>query len=160
MPQETANKNLCKHTQDAQKFLVPPTKRMQYIHRTARKITVCTYNAQQPLIIDSRAHCSIVARNHLDHHFPNSENKLFPTKAKNFKIASGKVTLIGTIIKKIIVHHRKGNIRLNLEFFVLEDAHIQGFLLGTDYQTMYGIDIHNSKNRRIKIGTKKERKLT
>ncbi|MBW0536638.1 hypothetical protein O181_076353 [Austropuccinia psidii MF-1] len=28
MPQETANKNLCKHTQDAQTFLVTPTKGM------------------------------------------------------------------------------------------------------------------------------------
>ncbi|MBW0590822.1 hypothetical protein O181_130537 [Austropuccinia psidii MF-1] len=26
MPQDTANKNLCKHTQDAQTFLVTPTK--------------------------------------------------------------------------------------------------------------------------------------
>ncbi|MBW0485682.1 hypothetical protein O181_025397 [Austropuccinia psidii MF-1] len=28
MPQDTANKNLCKHTQDAQTFLVTPTKEM------------------------------------------------------------------------------------------------------------------------------------
>ncbi|MBW0593821.1 hypothetical protein O181_133536 [Austropuccinia psidii MF-1] len=28
MPQDTANKNLCKHTQDAQTFLVTPTKGM------------------------------------------------------------------------------------------------------------------------------------
>ncbi|MBW0585000.1 hypothetical protein O181_124715 [Austropuccinia psidii MF-1] len=31
MPQDTANKNLCKHTQDSQKFLVTPTKGMSYI---------------------------------------------------------------------------------------------------------------------------------
>ncbi|MBW0571578.1 hypothetical protein O181_111293 [Austropuccinia psidii MF-1] len=35
MPQDTANKNLCKHTQDAQTFLVTPTKGMAYIHGTA-----------------------------------------------------------------------------------------------------------------------------
>ncbi|MBW0491786.1 hypothetical protein O181_031501 [Austropuccinia psidii MF-1] len=40
MPQDTANKNLCKHTQDAQKFLVTPTKGMAYIHGTATKMTV------------------------------------------------------------------------------------------------------------------------
>ncbi|MBW0499803.1 hypothetical protein O181_039518 [Austropuccinia psidii MF-1] len=56
--------------------------------------------------------------------------------------------------------HRKGNIRLNPEFCVLEDAHIQGFLLGTDYQRMYGIDIYNSKNRHITIGTNKEKKFS
>ncbi|MBW0570543.1 hypothetical protein O181_110258 [Austropuccinia psidii MF-1] len=63
MPQDTANKNLCKHTQDAQTFIVTPTKGIPYIHGTATKMTVCVDNAQHPLIIDSGAHCSIVARN-------------------------------------------------------------------------------------------------
>ncbi|MBW0577174.1 hypothetical protein O181_116889 [Austropuccinia psidii MF-1] len=141
MPQDTTSKPLCKHTQDAQTFLVIPTKGMAYIDGTATKVTVCIYNAQHPLIIDIGAHCSIVARKYLDNHFPNWEEQLFPTKAKSFKSASGKVTSIGTIIKEIIIHLRKGNIRLNPEFVVLDDAHIQGFLLGTDYWRMYGIDI-------------------
>ncbi|MBW0588406.1 hypothetical protein O181_128121 [Austropuccinia psidii MF-1] len=160
MPQDTADKNLCKHTQDAQTFLVTPTKGMAYIHGTATKMTFCVDNAQHPLIIDSRPHCSIVARNYLDNHFPNWENQLLPTKAKSFKIASGKMTSIGTIITEIIIPHRKGNIRLNPEFVVLDDAHIQGSLLGTDYQRMYGIDIYNSKNKHITIGTNKEKKFS
>ncbi|MBW0537098.1 hypothetical protein O181_076813 [Austropuccinia psidii MF-1] len=139
MPQDTTNKNLCKHTKDAQTFLVTPTKGMAYIHGTATKMTFCIDNSQHPLIIDSGAHYSIVARNYLDTHFPNWEKQLLPTKAKNLKSASGKMTSIGTIIKEIIIPHRKGNIRLNPEFIVLNDAHIQGFLLGTDYQRMYGI---------------------
>ncbi|MBW0508679.1 hypothetical protein O181_048394 [Austropuccinia psidii MF-1] len=69
------------------------------------------------------------------------------------------MTSIGTIIKQIVIPHRKGNIRLKPEFFVLENAHIQGFLLGTDYQRMYNIDIYNSKNRNITIGTNKEKKF-
>ncbi|MBW0517356.1 hypothetical protein O181_057071 [Austropuccinia psidii MF-1] len=154
-PGDTANKNLCKPTQDAQPFLVTPAKGMAYIHGTATKMTVCIENSQNPLIIDSGAHCSIVARNYLDNHFLNCKNQLLPTKEKNFKSASGNMTSIGTIIKEIIIPHRKGNIRLNPEFVVLDDAHIQGFLLGKDYQTMYGIDIYNSRNRRITIGTNK-----
>ncbi|MBW0501203.1 hypothetical protein O181_040918 [Austropuccinia psidii MF-1] len=67
------------------------------------------------------------------------------------------MTSIGTIIKEIIIPHRKGNIRLNPEFVVVDDAHIQGFLLGTDYQRMDGIDIYNSKNGHITIGTNKEK---
>ncbi|MBW0473323.1 hypothetical protein O181_013038 [Austropuccinia psidii MF-1] len=35
MPQDTANKSLCKHTEDAQTFLFTPTKGMAYIHGTA-----------------------------------------------------------------------------------------------------------------------------
>ncbi|MBW0485395.1 hypothetical protein O181_025110 [Austropuccinia psidii MF-1] len=160
MPQDTANKNLCKHTQDSQTFLVTPTRGMAYIHGTATKLTVFIDNAQHPLMIDSGAHCSIVAREYLDNHFPNLEKQLLPTKAKNFNSASRKMTSIGTIIKEIIISHTKGNIILNPEFVVLGDAHIQGCLLGTDYQRMYGIDIYNSKNRHITIGTNKEKKFS
>ncbi|MBW0575825.1 hypothetical protein O181_115540, partial [Austropuccinia psidii MF-1] len=106
MPQDTANKNLCKHTQDEQTFLVTSTKGMAYIYGTAIK--------------------DDLAREYLDNHFPHWEKQLLPTKAKNFKSASGKMTSIGTIIKEIIIPHRKGNIRLNPEFVVLNDAHIQG----------------------------------
>ncbi|MBW0530310.1 hypothetical protein O181_070025 [Austropuccinia psidii MF-1] len=135
---------LCKHTQDAQTFLVTPTTGIPYRNGTATKMTVCIENSQNPFIIDSGEHCSIVARNFLDNHFPNWKNQLFSTKEKNFKSASGKMTSIGTIIKEIILPHWKGNIRLNPEFVVLSDAHIQGFLLGTNYQRMYGIDNYNS----------------
>ncbi|MBW0555871.1 hypothetical protein O181_095586 [Austropuccinia psidii MF-1] len=160
MPQDTANKNLCKNTQDAQTFLVRPTIRMAYTHGTATKMTVCIDNAQHPLIIEGGAHCSIVARNYLENHFPNCEKQLLPTKAKNSKSASGKMTCIGTIIKEIIIPHRRGIIRLNPEFSVLDEAHIQGLLLGKDYQRMYGIDISNSKNRHDTIGTNKEKKFS
>ncbi|MBW0554925.1 hypothetical protein O181_094640 [Austropuccinia psidii MF-1] len=118
-------------------------------------MTVCIDNAQHLLIIDSGAHFSMVARTYLDKHFPNWEKQLLPTKERNFKSASGKMTSIGTIIKEIIIPHSKGSIRLNPEFVVLDDAHIQGFLLGTDYQRMCGIDIYNSKNKHITIGTNK-----
>ncbi|MBW0582618.1 hypothetical protein O181_122333 [Austropuccinia psidii MF-1] len=40
MPQDTANQNFGKHTQDAQTFLVTPTKGMAYIHGTPTKMTV------------------------------------------------------------------------------------------------------------------------
>ncbi|MBW0493587.1 hypothetical protein O181_033302 [Austropuccinia psidii MF-1] len=160
MPQDTANKNLFEHTQDAQTFLLKPTKGMGYIYGKATKMTVCSDNLQHPFINYSGAHCSIVARTYLDDHFANRETQILPTKAKSLKSASGKTTSIGTIIKYIIIPHRKGNIRLNPEVFVLEDAHIQGFLLGTDYQRMYGIDIYHSKNRNINIGTNKEKEFS
>ncbi|MBW0492008.1 hypothetical protein O181_031723 [Austropuccinia psidii MF-1] len=123
-------------------------------------MTVCADNSQQPFIINSGAHCSIVTRGYLDNHFPNWEKQVFPTKAKNFKSSSGKMTFIGKIMKEIIIPHRKVNIRLNPEFDVVEDALIQGFLLRTEYQRMDGIDIGNSKNRNITIVTNKDKKLS
>ncbi|MBW0486591.1 hypothetical protein O181_026306 [Austropuccinia psidii MF-1] len=70
------------------------------------------------------------------------------------------MTSIWKIIKGIVITHRKGNIRLNPELVVLDDAHIQVFLLGTDYQKMYGDDIYNSKTRHITIGTNKKKKFS
>ncbi|MBW0558865.1 hypothetical protein O181_098580 [Austropuccinia psidii MF-1] len=128
MPQDTANKNLCKHTQDAQTFL------WGILLHSGQRLS------GQPV--------------------PQLGERLFPTKEKNFRSSSGKMTSIGTIIKEIIIPHRKGNIKINPEFVVLDDAHIQGFLLGTDYQRMYGIDIYNSENRHITIGTNKEKKFS
>ncbi|MBW0472402.1 hypothetical protein O181_012117 [Austropuccinia psidii MF-1] len=130
MPKDASNKNLCKHTQDAQTFLVTPTKGMEYIHGTAIKITVCIDNAQNPLIIDSGAHCSIVARTYLDHKFTNWDKQLLPTKAKNFKSESGKMESIGKIIKDIIVPHRKGNIRLTKSLLYLKMLKSKGFYWG------------------------------
>ncbi|MBW0474065.1 hypothetical protein O181_013780 [Austropuccinia psidii MF-1] len=160
MPQDTGNKNLCKHTKDSQTFPLTPTKAMAYIHGTATKMTVCIYNSQHPLMLESGAHCSIVARNYLNHHFPHWEKQLLPTKAKSLKSASGKMTSVATIIKEIIIHHRKGSIRINPVFVVLEAAHIQMFLLGIDYQRMNGIDIYNSKNWHITIGENKGKKFS
>ncbi|MBW0476749.1 hypothetical protein O181_016464 [Austropuccinia psidii MF-1] len=88
---------------------------------------VCIDNAQHPLIIDSGAHCSIVSRKYLDKNLSNWEKQLFPTKAKSLKIALGKMTSIGTIIKEIIIPQRKDNIRLNPELVMLDDAQLQGF---------------------------------
>ncbi|MBW0481802.1 hypothetical protein O181_021517 [Austropuccinia psidii MF-1] len=106
MPQDTANKNLCKYTKDAQTFPATPTREIAYLHGTATNMTVYIDNAQHPLIIHSGLPFSIVAREYLDNHFPNWEKKLFPTKAKSFKSASGKMTSTGTIIKEIIIPHR------------------------------------------------------
>ncbi|MBW0472354.1 hypothetical protein O181_012069 [Austropuccinia psidii MF-1] len=53
------------------------------------------------------AHSSIVAKVYPDNHFPNCEKQLLPTRAKNFTSSSGKMKLIGTIIKVIIIPHRK-----------------------------------------------------
>ncbi|MBW0504828.1 hypothetical protein O181_044543 [Austropuccinia psidii MF-1] len=107
MPQDTSNKNLCKHTQDALAFVVTPTKKKEYIHGKATRMAVYIENSQHPLIIDSGAHFSIVARKYLDNHSPNWEKQLLPTKANRFKSASVKMTSIGKIIKEIVIPHRK-----------------------------------------------------
>ncbi|MBW0476946.1 hypothetical protein O181_016661 [Austropuccinia psidii MF-1] len=123
-------------------------------------MTVYIYNAKHPLNIDSGAHFSIVAREYLETHFPNWEKQPFQTKPKSFKDLSGNMKSMGTNMKEIIIPHRKCKFRLNPEFVALEDSHIQGFLLGTHYQRMYGIDIYNSKNGHSTRGTGNENKFS
>ncbi|MBW0507343.1 hypothetical protein O181_047058 [Austropuccinia psidii MF-1] len=82
IPQDTSNRNSCKHTQEAQTFLVTPNKGMEYIHGRTTNMKVCIENDQHPLIIDSGAHCSIVAKNYLNNHFPNWEKQLFETEVQ------------------------------------------------------------------------------
>ncbi|MBW0488834.1 hypothetical protein O181_028549 [Austropuccinia psidii MF-1] len=136
MPQHNAKKDLYKQTQDSQTFLVTQSKEMAYINGTATGMTVCIDNAQHPRIIDSGAQCSIVARECLDNHFPNWEKKLLPTNEKNFKGASDKMSSIGTIIKAIIIPHRKGNIRLNPDF-VKKQANNHRHKQGREIFTLY-----------------------
>ncbi|MBW0532715.1 hypothetical protein O181_072430 [Austropuccinia psidii MF-1] len=137
MPQNTSKKNLCKHTQAAQTFLVTQTKGMEYIHGTATKLTKLS---GQPL--------------------PRLGNPSLAHQGKELQECIRENDFHREIIKEIIIPHRKGNIRLHPEFVVLNDAHIQGFLLGTDYQRINGIDIYNSKNMHITIGTNKEKKFS
>ncbi|MBW0500149.1 hypothetical protein O181_039864 [Austropuccinia psidii MF-1] len=118
MPQDTTNKNLCKHTKDTQTFLITETKGIAYIHGKATRMTGCIDNSQHPLIIDSGSHHSIVTKDYLDSHFPNWEKQVFLTKGKSFEGASRKMTSIRTIIKEISIPHRKFNIRLNPVFLV------------------------------------------
>ncbi|MBW0551270.1 hypothetical protein O181_090985 [Austropuccinia psidii MF-1] len=70
-----------------------------------------------------------------------------------------KIPLRLKIFKEISIPHKKGNIRLNPELVVLDYVQIQGFLLGTDHQRIYGIDIYSSKIRYITNGTNKEKKF-
>ncbi|MBW0531067.1 hypothetical protein O181_070782 [Austropuccinia psidii MF-1] len=97
-----------------------------------------------------------MAKNYSEKHFLNWEIQPFPTKKMNFKSASGKMPSVGTIIKEMIIGHIEVNTRLNPDYLVLEDAHIQGFLLRTDYQRIYGIYIYSSKAGHITIGTKEK----
>ncbi|MBW0508462.1 hypothetical protein O181_048177 [Austropuccinia psidii MF-1] len=100
MPQDTSNKNLCKHTQYAQTFLVTPTKGIAYIHGTATKMTVCIDNAQHPLIIYSGAHFSIVARNYLDNHFSNWEKNSCQPRQSTSKVLQGRWLPLGQLSKR------------------------------------------------------------
>ncbi|MBW0462908.1 hypothetical protein O181_002623 [Austropuccinia psidii MF-1] len=62
IPQVTKDKELCKHTKHAQKFLVTPNNRMGLIHVTPTKLEVYIENCTNPIIIDKGAGFFIVEK--------------------------------------------------------------------------------------------------
>ncbi|MBW0517190.1 hypothetical protein O181_056905 [Austropuccinia psidii MF-1] len=54
--------------------------------------------------------------------------------------------------------HIDGDLRITIEFFAMENFSSTHFILGNDYLIMYGIDLHNNKDRYFTIGDNKHQK--
>ncbi|MBW0543946.1 hypothetical protein O181_083661 [Austropuccinia psidii MF-1] len=55
--------------------------------------------------------------------------------------------------------HINGNLRITVEFVIMENCSTTHFILRNDYLIMYGIDLHNNKDRYFTIGGKKRQKF-
>ena len=146
-------------TIDAKEYLEVPKTGMAFIHGAKSKLDVYIENKKHPLIFDTGANCSVVAKEYLDRHFPMWNAEILLTKARSFKSAAGKMKSLGIIQKIIIIPHKMGNLRLHIEFVVLENAKFDGFLMGTEYHRIYGISIHNYLESYLIIGQDKQRKF-
>ncbi|MBW0548012.1 hypothetical protein O181_087727 [Austropuccinia psidii MF-1] len=59
----------------------------------------------------------------------------------------------------MILPHPTGNIRLKVDFFVMNNCTSQHFILGNDSLNIYGIDIKNHKDRYFTIGENKRQQF-
>ncbi|MBW0585793.1 hypothetical protein O181_125508 [Austropuccinia psidii MF-1] len=57
---------------------------------------------------------------------------------------------LGIYEAAMIFPHPAGNIRLKVEFVVMNNCTSQHFILGNDYLNIYGIDINHHKDRQVK----------
>ncbi|MBW0499556.1 hypothetical protein O181_039271 [Austropuccinia psidii MF-1] len=62
---------------------------------------------------------------------------------------------LGIFETSVIFPHINGNLRITVEFVVMENFSSTHFILGNDYLIMYGIDLHNNKDRYFTIGDNK-----
>ncbi|MBW0535137.1 hypothetical protein O181_074852 [Austropuccinia psidii MF-1] len=62
---------------------------------------------------------------------------------------------LGKFEAEMIFPHPEVSIRLKVEFVVMLNCTSQHFILGKDYLNIYGIDIHNCKDRYFNIGENK-----
>ncbi|MBW0571593.1 hypothetical protein O181_111308 [Austropuccinia psidii MF-1] len=67
--------------------------------------------------------------------------------------------ILGEIDLKLIFPHPSQCIRLKGEFVVMDNCTSNHFILGSDYLSIYGIDISNQKDRYFTIGDNKRQKF-
>ncbi|MBW0590797.1 hypothetical protein O181_130512 [Austropuccinia psidii MF-1] len=60
----------------------------------------------------------------------------------------------------VISPHINGNLRITVEFVVMENCSSTHFILGNDHLIIYGIDLHNNKDRYSIIGDNKCQKIS
>ncbi|MBW0515429.1 hypothetical protein O181_055144 [Austropuccinia psidii MF-1] len=59
----------------------------------------------------------------------------------------------------VIFPHINGNLRITVKFVAIEDVSSTHFILGNDFLIIYGIELHNNKDRYFTIGDNKHQKF-
>ncbi|MBW0531940.1 hypothetical protein O181_071655 [Austropuccinia psidii MF-1] len=104
---------------------------------------------------DPGALCSCFGKYFLKSCVPNFENQLLTIDGIKFNSASNPMKELGIFEANVIFPHINGNLRITVEFVVMENCSSTHFVLGNDYLIMYGIDFHNNKDRYFTIGENK-----
>ncbi|MBW0554090.1 hypothetical protein O181_093805 [Austropuccinia psidii MF-1] len=116
-------------------------------------------NKPTKLLLDPGAFCSCVGKSFLKTCVPNFEDQLLPIDGIKFNSARKPRKELGILETSVIFPHINGNLRITVEFVVMENCSSTHFILGNDYLIMYGIDLHNNKDRYFTIGDNKCQKF-
>ncbi|MBW0517539.1 hypothetical protein O181_057254 [Austropuccinia psidii MF-1] len=115
-------------------------------------------NPTKPLL-DPGAFCSCIGKSFLKTCVPNFEDQLLPIDGIKLNSGSNPMKAFGIFETNVIFPHINGNLRITVEFVVMENCSSTHFILGNDYLIMYGIDLHNNKDRYFTIGDNKHQKF-
>ncbi|MBW0501250.1 hypothetical protein O181_040965 [Austropuccinia psidii MF-1] len=91
---------------------------------------------------------------------PNFEDQLFPIDGIEFNSSSSPIKALSIFETIVIFPHINGNLRITDEFVVMGNSSAIHFILGNDYLIIYGIDLHNNKDRYFTIGDIKRPKFS
>ncbi|MBW0547574.1 hypothetical protein O181_087289 [Austropuccinia psidii MF-1] len=104
------------------------------------------------ILLDPGAFCSGVGKYFLNTCVPNSEDQLLTIDGIRFNSASSSMKALGIFETTVIFPHINGNPRITVEFVVMENCSGTHFIFRNDYLIIYGIDLHNNKDRYFTIG--------
>ena len=114
--------------------------------------TMMLHNKPVQVLLDGGAYCSVVSSKYLEKVLPDWQENLLPIQNMKLNSFRSELQPLGVIENELIVPHPGGSIRLKLEFVVMYNSPCMYFILGNEFQTHYGIDITNSKERYFTIG--------
>ncbi|MBW0524840.1 hypothetical protein O181_064555 [Austropuccinia psidii MF-1] len=145
--------------QEAQIIKTKPNRGKCYTSGNSCITEVVINNKPIKLSLDTGAFCSCVGKSFLKTCVPNFEDHLLPIDVIKFNSPSNPMKALGIFETNIIFPHINGNLRITIEFVVMENFSSTHFILGNEYLIMYGIDLHNNKDRYFNIGDNKSQKL-
>ncbi|MBW0549405.1 hypothetical protein O181_089120 [Austropuccinia psidii MF-1] len=120
---------------------------------------VVIYNKPTKCLLEPGAFCSCVANSFLKTCTPTFEDQLLPTDGIKLNSASNPMKALGIFETSVRFPHINVNLRISVEFVVMEYCSSTHFILGNDYLIMYGIDLHNNRDRYFTIGGNKCQKF-
>ncbi|MBW0563465.1 hypothetical protein O181_103180 [Austropuccinia psidii MF-1] len=110
-------------------------------------------------LLDPGAFFSCVGKSFIKTCVPNFEGQLLPIDGIKINSASKPMKALGIFETNVIFTHINGNLGVTVEVVVMENCSSTYFILGNDYLIMYGIDLHNNKDRYFTIGDNKHKNL-
>ncbi|MBW0550114.1 hypothetical protein O181_089829 [Austropuccinia psidii MF-1] len=144
---------------DAQLMKTKPNRGKGYTAGIYCIAEVVIYNKITKLLLDPGAFCSCVGKSFLNTCVPNFEDQLFPIDGIKFNSTSSPMKALEIVETTLIFPHINGNLIITVEFVVTENRSSIHFILGNDYLIMYGIDLHNKKDRYFTIGDNKRQRF-
>ncbi|MBW0516485.1 hypothetical protein O181_056200 [Austropuccinia psidii MF-1] len=129
-----------------------PNRRKGYTDGNSCITEVVIDNKTTKPLLGPGAFCSCVGMSFIKTCAPKFEDQLLPIDGIKFNSASNPMKELGMFETTVIFPHINGNLRITVEFVVMENFFSTHFILGNDYLIMYEIDLHNNKERYFTIG--------
>ncbi|MBW0467089.1 hypothetical protein O181_006804 [Austropuccinia psidii MF-1] len=140
--------------QDEQLMKTKPNRGKGYTAGSSCITEVVINNKPTKRFLDPWAFCYFVGQSCLKTCVPNFEAQLLPIDDIKFNSASKPMKELRIFEITDIFPHMNGNLRITVEF-VMENCSSTHFILLNDYLILYGVDLHNNKDRYFTIGHNK-----
>ncbi|MBW0521799.1 hypothetical protein O181_061514 [Austropuccinia psidii MF-1] len=109
--------------------------------------------------LDSGAFCSFSGKSFLKTCVPNFEDQLLAIDGIKLNSSSNPMKALVIFETNVTFPHINVNLRITVEFSVMENLSSTHFMLGNGNLIRYGIDLHNNKDRYFSIGDNKNQKF-